>query len=73
MFHRYRGPLFGPNIYLLFGTASELRARFRANKTSLSTDRSFPTDRSKAVPLLDFFFVCAYVISYVLLVVSSTG
>ena len=29
--------LYGSNIYLLFGTKSELRARFRASKTSLSS------------------------------------
>ena len=31
---------------------------------------SFPTDRSNAVPLLQVFFVCASVISYVGIVVS---
>ena len=36
--------------------------RLRARKTGLSTPpRSFPTDRSKAVPLLQFFFVCVSV------------
>ena len=29
--------LYGSNIFLLFGTTSELRARFRASKTSLSS------------------------------------
>ena len=34
MFQRWsRGPLCGPNIYLQFGAASELRVRFHANKT----------------------------------------
>ena len=31
---------------------------------------SFPTDHSKAVPLLQFFFVYDYVISYVAFVVT---
>ena len=38
--------------------------RFRASKTSLSPS-SFPSDRSKAVPLLQFFFACASVVSFV--------
>ena len=31
---------------------------------------SFPTDHSKAVPLLQFFFICAPVISYMMFVLS---
>ena len=50
----------------VIGAASELRVRFRASKPQ----SSFPTDRSKAVLLLQFFFVCASVISYMALALS---
>ena len=42
--------------------------RFRASKTDLHS--IFSTDCSKAVPLLQFFFVCASVVSYVAFVLS---
>ena len=35
------------------------------------TQSSFPTDRSEALPLLQFFFVCASVVSYVAFVFFS--
>ena len=55
--------------------------RFCASKTSLShthmlphpnihTPSSFPADNSKAAHLLQFFFLCASVISYVAFVLS---
>ena len=83
-FHRWRrGLLCGPNIYLQFGAASELRVRFRANTAGLSTylasaphsththtHSSKSTDRIKAVFLLQFLFVCAYVVSYEAFVLS---
>ena len=43
----------------------EIRVRFRANKTGLTPTpgpSSFPTVRSKAFPLLQFFFRCASVV-----------
>ena len=62
MFRRWgRRLLCGSNICLPFGAASELRAIFRASKLGLR----FPTNRSMAVPLLRFFFICASVASYV--------
>ena len=58
----------------VFFLRQEIRARFRASKTGLGTflfpQRSFPTDRPKAVPLLRFLFVCASVVSYVAFVLS---
>ena len=75
-FHRWRrGLLCGPNIYLQFGV------RFRANTIGLSTylpsaphsthtPSSKSTDRIKAVFLLQFLFVCAYVVSYEAFVLS---
>ena len=56
--------------------ASELRVSFRESKARLKPPprpspvpnkhiRSFPTGRSKAVPLLSFFNLCALVIAYV--------
>ena len=80
--------------------ASELMARFRANKTDLSQPSkhtmlqkrrcnvttlqrrccdvmcllgtsSFPTDHSNAVLLLQFFYVCASVVSYMAFVLSN--
>ena len=40
--------------------------RFRASKTDFEQDlSSFPPGRSKAVHLLQFFFVCASVVTYV--------
>ena len=44
------------NYVCTFEAALELRARLRARYTGLST-RWFSTDHSKAVPLLQFFFV----------------
>ena len=38
-----------------------LRAWFRASKTSFISLFSYPTDRSKTVPLLRSFFLCASV------------
>ena len=48
--------------------------RFRANENGVSAAlprpiSSCPTDRSKEIPLLQFFFVCASVISHVALAV----
>ena len=43
----------------------EIRARIRVSKTGLSTPVVFLTDRSKAAPLSQFFFICASVVSYV--------
>ena len=59
----------------IISSSSELRVRFLANKTGLShpyplTHSSFPTDHSKAVLLLQFYFVCASVISYRAFVLS---
>ena len=66
--------------------AWDIRVKFCASKTGLTPSppppptnpsppphthgNNFPTDRSKAVPLLLFFFVCASVVSYVALVLS---
>ena len=47
------------------GAASILSVRFCANKTGFIPTSSFPTDRFKAVLLLQFFFVCASVVLYV--------
>ena len=56
------------------GATSELKARFRANIPSLSSSHSrFPTDRSKAVILLQFFFISASVVSYLAFVLSLFG
>ena len=38
--------------------------------THIHKHPSFPTDRSKAIPLLQFFFVCVSVMLYVAFVVS---
>ena len=61
-------------FFFFFFLRQEIRARFRASKTGLGTflfpQRSFPTDRPKAVPLLRFLFVCASVVSYVAFVLS---
>ena len=40
----------------------EVRERFRASKTDFSPLISFPSDRSKAVPLFLLLFVCASVV-----------
>ena len=57
----------------------DLRARFCKCKTdltpiphnpTLTPINSFPTGHSKTVPLLQFFFVCASVVSYVAFVLS---
>ena len=58
----------------------EIRQMFREGEPALSPSphpppprlptSSFPTYRSKAVPLLQFIFVCASVVSYVAFVLS---
>ena len=42
------------------------------NMSPTPTPSSFPADCSKAVPLLQFFFVCALVVPYVVIVLSLT-
>ena len=45
--------------------------RFRARKSGLSpTPVVFPSDRSQAVPLLHFFFVCVSVVLHVPFILS---
>ena len=44
--------------------------KFHMNKTGSSPHGSFPTDRPKADPSLQFFFVCALVVSSVGFVLS---
>ena len=58
-----------PGLFSYLFSASELRVRFCSCKTGLNPS-GFPTDRSKVVALLHFYFVCASVVSYVTFVLS---
>ena len=59
MCHRWdRGPICGPSTYLYFGTASELRAKFRAIKTNLSPSSS---QEQSSDDILNHAFVYTYV------------
>ena len=56
-------------FFLQFGAASELRTIFQSSINSLNslTQVVFSTDRSAAVPVLQFFFTCVSVVSIMLL------
>ena len=56
-------------FFFQFGAASELRTIFQSSINSLNshTQVVFSTDRSAAVPVLQFFFTCVSVVSIMLL------
>ena len=65
---RQRKPM-RPSYICKMTDASELRVRFPVNKTGLSPHK-FSTDCSKEILLLQFFFVCSSLVSYVAFVLS---